>query len=446
MTRLFLRFFLGVLLILTAAWLLQSWLYGQRLAPRYAELGREVYFGGIRVARQKYKFGQYLQRRARRSKDPNLQRDYDAVDRLLGEMKDEYEFPVRLHDVDAEQQIGLEEDDGIQFCRGADFNLGEGTFIMARIDEGQEPVLLFGPLPNLPGPPTVEVVIGIGAILGFTALGIALLLRPVVRQLRLVESAADQISAGDLSARVQGSGVASSKLVRAFNKMAGQTESMVRSQKELLQAVSHELRTPLSRIHFAADLIRTADEEQREGKLQAMESAADDLDKIVGELLTYARAENPEQQAPTDFMIGPLLTALFEKQRLLHPGAEFRSTESVGTARVRADSDSFERVLSNLISNAARSGASRIEVSAEQTASQLVITVDDNGPGIPVEDRERIFEPFVRLDTSGPGVGLGLAIVRRIVLHQGGSIEVLDSPAGGCRMQTTWSPGQPDAG
>lgn len=289
MTRLFLRFYLGVLLILTAAWLLQTWLYGERLGPMYANVIRDVYFGGIRIARQKYKFGQELERRG----------DKGAEERLFNEIKDQYDFPVRLHKEDPRWDFG-EREDRVHLCRGIDHGFGKGTFIMARLREGREPVLLFGPLPEFGGPPTFEVLLGLGAVLGLTALAIAMLLRPVMKQFQLVEKTAQSIARGDLGARVEaGWGVASSKLVHAFNNMAARTEQMVRTQEELLQAVSHELRTPLSRIHFATDLIRTASEASREEKLQALESAADDLDKIVGELMTYVRADNEPVQQPT---------------------------------------------------------------------------------------------------------------------------------------------------
>ena len=123
-----------------------------------------------------------------------------------------------------------------------------------------------------------------------------------MKQFQTVEAAAQTIASGDLSTRIEPKrGFASSKLVQAFNNMAGRTESMVQSQNELLQAVSHELRTPLSRIHFATDLIRTANKDQREEKLLALESAADDLDKIVGELMTYVRAEDAPKDAPASF-------------------------------------------------------------------------------------------------------------------------------------------------
>lgn len=436
MKRLFLRFYLGVIAILAAAWLLQTWLYGERLAPRYASLARDVYFGGIRIARQKYLFGEMLER----------QGDKGAEERLFSEIKQQYGFPVRLHKVPSEVQLDASEpSDGLVLCRGSDFGLneGDGTFVLARLemDKGRDDVLAFGPLPEFDGPPIFEVILGVGAVLAICAVGIALLLRPVSRQFELVESTAQQIADGDLSARIGKEGrVGASKLAGAFNNMADRTETMVRTQGELLQAVSHELRTPLSRIHFAVDLIRTATSEEREEKLQALELASDDLDKIVGELMTYVRMENAPAAEPSEVIVADVVDALFSKQSILTPDVEFARGDGVNSGlSLTVDADGFDRAIHNLISNAAKYGGGRVQVEAQQTAEHVVIDVNDNGSGIPESDRSRVFDPFVRLSqSSGTGVGLGLAIVRRIANRHGGTIEVDQSPLGGCRVRTKW--------
>jgi signal transduction histidine kinase len=106
---------------------------------------------------------------------------------------------------------------------------------------------------------------------------------------------------------------------------------------------------------------------------------------------------------------------------------------------VEIDARLFRRAISNLIVNALRHAHSRVEVSLERKEQVLCIHVDDDGPGIPVADRERIFEPFQRLDDertrNGRGSGLGLAIVRRIAEVHGGHISVLTSGLGGARFQ-----------
>lgn len=417
MTRLFLRFYLGILLILIAAWLTQSWLYGKRFEPMNTQVVRDAYFGGVRIARDKYLYGVAN----------------GIEEELLEQIKLQYDFPVSLNTVNPDWDFD------VVLCRGKDHGFGHGTFVVTRLRQGKEPVLLFGPLPRFAGPTSTEVLVWMGTILTLTALAIALLLRPVVKQFQGVERAAETIAAGDLSARIEaGRGIAASSLVRTFNHMAGRTESMVRSQEQLLQAVSHELRTPLARIHFATDLIRTVNEDQREDKLRALESAADDLDKIVGELLTYVRADNDSTQSPSEIHVQSTIESIFQKHALRFPNVEFTTDIKLKALSVVGDIAGFERVFTNLISNAARFSAQTVHVSAEQMADGLIINVDDDGPGIPQEDRQSVFDPFVRATDGGSGVGLGLAIVQRIVEKHSGTIAVLDSPQGGCRMQTKW--------
>ena len=100
----------------------------------------------------------------------------------------------------------------------------------------------------------------------------------------------------------------------------------------------------------------------------------------------------------------------------------------------------FRRVLTNLVDNAARYARTSVEISAEIQQGGFQLMVDDDGPGIPDADRERIFEPFVRLGHTNDdrGFGMGLAIVWRIVERYGARIQVLASPKGGCRMHLTW--------
>ena len=425
MRRLFLRFYIAVICILAAAWALQSWLYGKRMGPRYAELIRSVYFGGIRIARQKYLFGESLERSG----------DQGARERLFSEIKEQYDFPVSLHEENPHWDFDL------HLCRGIDHGLGEGTFIMARLRPGRKEVLLFGPLPQPATPANYEVALGIGTVLAGIAIAIGFLLRPVLKQFQAVEGTAQQIAAGDLSARIDKEGrVGSSQLAGAFNNMADRTETMLRTQKELLQAVSHELRTPLSRIHFAIDLIRTANDQEREQKLEALELAADDLDNIVGELITYVRMENAPTCEPTDVELAATIESIFEKQDLLTPNIQLEKGPGVtADLTLAVDAASFDRAIQNLLSNAAKYSTSHVRVDAARTDDAVVIDIDDDGPGVPEADRERVFDPFVRLSgASGTGVGLGLAIVRRIARRHGGSIEILDSPLGGCRVRTTW--------
>ena len=419
MTRLFLRLYLGVVGILIIAWLTQSWLWGERFAAQNEQVVRDALFGGVRNARDKYRFG--------------LARGLEKE--LLANIKDQFDYPVGLHDVDPRQDFDL------QLTSGRELKLGDGTYIMARVVQGKPEVLLFGPLPEYAKPSKLEVTTSVGAIFLFAAVAIAFLLRPVVRQFQQVESTASLIASGDLSARIEkGESITTSNLVRAFNDMAGQTESMVKSQRELLQAVSHELRTPLSRIHFAIDLIRTGDETTREQRLDSLTTAADDLDSLVGELISYVRLESTSNEFISSTDLGELVKSVLNKAAPQNPDISFLLDDSIEEQPVFAfvDPAGFSRTISNLVANATRFCKTQIVVSATASEKWVTVDVDDDGPGIDEADRQRAFQPFVRLSESGSGVGLGLSIVQRIVHQHQGSIEIMTSPPGGCRIRTTW--------
>lgn len=309
-----------------------------------------------------------------------------------------------------------------------------------------EHFLRFGPFPSFENNDQKAAATTLALVLLPAAIAIALLLRPMAWQLRQVENAAEAIAGGELSARVDEASMNSAKpLAHAFNHMAERTESLVQTQRELLQAVSHELRTPLSRMRFAIDLIGTAeDDAERQQRLASLDSATEELDGLVGELLSYVRLGNAEPQLePESLSVQESLKALVSKFSAIHPAIDFTACEEgVGDLAVWADRPSFLRAIGNLLSNAGRYAKTRVRIEAQSHASKTIIDIDDNGQGIPEHDRERVFEPFVRLEEEsngiGRGVGLGLALVQRIVAQNGGTVQVLQSPLGGCRIRTEW--------
>lgn len=331
--------------------------------------------------------------------------------------------------------------DGIVFY-SQDTQTPDRFFAVTPLSNGRETVR-FGPFPSFQQIEQNAATTTLAFVLFPAALAIALLLRPIARQLGLVERTARAIAGGDFSARVDERKVKSAQtLAQAFNSMATRTETMLRTQRELLQAVSHELRTPLARIHFAIDLIRdAANEEQRETRLNSLDTAAQDLDELVGELLRYVRLETGEPQLElADLALRPLIEDLIEKQSPLFPTVTFEMDPSLlqGETNLRADHTNLARVFGNLLGNAGRFARSRVVIRTSEASDGIVIDVDDDGPGIPAEKREQVFDPFVRFDESNRGAGLGLALVRRIVSLHGGRVDALESPLGGCRIRTTW--------
>lgn len=324
--------------------------------------------------------------------------------------------------------------------------------------------LQFGPFPAFVKVEQPAATTTLALVLLPAALAIAMLLRPVAKQLRQLESAAQAIAGGDLGARVDEKHIGSAQpLAAAFNQMATRTETMLRTQRELLQAVSHELKTPLARLRFAMGLVESAGtESQREERLQSMDDAVEDLNKLVEELVGYVRTESLEL-TPNKESIDSIeaIQSAIGRAREISPGIEFYVEKPLGDAdlTINADRNAFQRAIGNLLSNAGRYARTQVVVRVspntdrsgrKEESHYVLVEVEDDGPGIPLEDRKRVFEPFVRLKTEsseekdrfrGAGVGLGLALVHRILEQHGGLVDVGDGVDGGCLVRTYWEPG-----
>ena len=273
----------------------------------------------------------------------------------------------------------------------------------------------------------------------------------VDRQVLLVEDASRGLARGELTTRVPESEGAPSDLARSFNVMAERIERLVRSRDELVQAVSHELGSPLSRIRFQLELLELEDGTDRTGRFGALRRDLDGLDQLVSELLTYVQSDEGRFE-PTTFDPQQTLEHLAELCELDAPGCSASVHVDVADVTlVYADPLLFQRAVENLLRNAVRYAAAEVRISVTSSETGAVVVVRDDGPGIPESLREKVLQPFVRLEedrgrTTG-GVGLGLAIVSRIVERHGGSLSISDSPSGGAHVAILWpSAAKPAAG
>ena len=232
----------------------------------------------------------------------------------------------------------------------------------------------------------------------------------------------------------------------AWNDMAARIEKLVQGQRELLANVSHELRSPLARVRVALELLpRTPATEKRFAEVVA---DLEELDHLIDEVLTASRLEGGTfPLRPDDVDVADLLAGLAARAAHdpLTSGKELR-VDPVGVGSVRADAGLLRRALWNLVENAAKYGAPPIVLAAELKEGAVVLSVTDAGPGIPAEARDRVLEPFVRLDearTPGTtaerrGIGLGLTIAGRAAEAHGGRLTL--EPAcgdGGLRASIT---------
>jgi two-component system sensor histidine kinase KdpD len=225
---------------------------------------------------------------------------------------------------------------------------------------------------------------------------------------------------------------------------AAQAEALAegnRMRTALLAAVSHDLRTPLASIKASVSSLRQTDvhwtEEDEADLLANIEQNADRLDALVGNLLDMSRLQTGS--------LAPFLRAIAVDEvapvalRGLDGGDALQIVVPDDLPLVRADPGLLERVLANLFSNALRHSPpdSPPALLAREDGDRVVLEVVDHGAGVPGDLKERIFEPFLRLEERSPGVGLGLAVAKGFAEAMGGTIAAVDTAGGGLTMRVT---------
>jgi two-component system OmpR family sensor kinase len=267
---------------------------------------------------------------------------------------------------------------------------------------------------------------------------IALWSRSHWQALQTLSRVADEFGAGKLSARARLKPAdAVYPLAERINAMAGRIQGLLDSQRNLLHSVSHELRTPIARLEFALELLaaRAADPSLAK-RIAAMEGDLAELNELVNELLSMSKLDNAQGPQRALFELEPLLRECAEG---LHPRPQrLRCEFGAMLGSVDGDRRLLARAIGNLLRNAQKYAASEVVLAARRDGQRLEIAVEDDGPGIPEEERERIFEPFYRLDRSRDratgGFGLGLSIAQKAIALHGGTLQVEHAALGGARL------------
>ena len=217
---------------------------------------------------------------------------------------------------------------------------------------------------------------------------------------------------------------------------------------EMVSAVAHELRTPVARLRFGLEMTAEAQtDEARQKYLAGMDGDIDDLDALVDEMLVYSRLERGSPNLSFQQVeLGALVDQVIGELAPLRPDVSVDRGECVvaedGSGWADAEPQYLRRALSNLITNAMRHAERQVRVSFTINGQTARLDVDDDGPGVPEADWEKVFTPFLRLDDSrtraSGGHGLGLSIVRRIIYWHGGRSQVGHSELGGARFSLVW--------
>ena len=345
---------------------------------------------------------------------------------------------------------------------------GQGFEFAVTLDNGQVLNLQMAPRPGRGGGPGprrsdppwswLRPPYGFQWMLGLAGLVVMAVLFPVARRLtqrlEALQRGVQRWGEGDLSARLpEGGQDEVADLSRRFNAAAERVQSLMASQAALLQSqksllanASHELRSPLARIRMAVELSGTQGSPAARDEIQR---SITELDQLVDEILLASRLDAREADMGTVESVDLIGLLAEECARV---GAVFELPECTGEVVVPGVARLLRRAVRNLLENAVRHGrrTGRAEVVAQLSleGGYAVLHIDDRGPGVPPDQRERIFEPFYRLPGASEregGVGLGLALVRQIAARHGGSVACDNREGGGARF-TLRLPKSPEIG
>lgn len=267
-----------------------------------------------------------------------------------------------------------------------------------------------------------------------------------LRPVEAIRETVDEISSRALDLRVPeppGSDEIT-RLSRTMNRMLDRLEHAQERQRRFTSDASHELRSPVAAVRQYAEIaVAHPDRTTVTDLAHAVLGENLRVQRLVEDLLLLARADEhclPLTMAPLD--LDDLVFA--EARRLRQTTALRVDTTAVSAGRINGDAGALRRVLTNLGNNATRHAASTIAFTLIETTAAVQFTIDDDGPGIPEPDRDRILQRFVRLDDArgrdSGGSGLGLAIVAELVAAHAGTLHVDTSPAGGARFRVTLPP------
>jgi two-component system OmpR family sensor kinase len=312
---------------------------------------------------------------------------------------------------------------------------------------------------NNPGrraPEWLQTPTGFAWLLGLVALAVALGAYPIVRRLtkrlEALQKGVERWGDGDLSTRLPMQGQDEvAFLATRFNAAAERVQTLLQSHKALLANASHELRSPLARIRMGLELLGhdSASAAQR----REIARSIDELDQLIDEILLASRldlrdARDASALGPTEEVDLVGLAA----EECARTGADLDIAPGASPVLVQGQARLLRRVLRNLLENARRYGKPsnasddaqvRLSILAPTSArrgsdpKRAVLWVEDRGPGVPPDQRERIFEPFYRLPGASEregGVGLGLSLVKTIVERHGGTVRCEDRFGGGARF------------
>ena len=273
--------------------------------------------------------------------------------------------------------------------------------------------------------------------------GIGFVARRALRPVDVLRSQVDAIRSTDLAARVSEPQAADEvgRLARTMNGLLDRVEESHDRQSRFVSDASHELRSPLATVRTRLEVaLRAPEKTDWRSVAEASLRQTSRMERLVDDLLVLARTDTTHV-APS--VVVDLDEVIAEEVGYLRTVSRVAlDTSQVSAGRVIGRADDLRRVIVNLTSNAIHHAASKVQITLRTIDGHVELFVDDDGPGVPISERDRIFDRFTQLDESrarvgATGAGLGLAIVADVVHHHQGSVCAIDSPLGGARFAMT---------
>jgi signal transduction histidine kinase len=299
--------------------------------------------------------------------------------------------------------------------------------IAIALEDGRVLTALFSPAALVAGRPIRLLGLFIVMVFGVGTLSVLVMAR-TFRPLRRLERAADRVGIRAEPERIPETGAEEIRRVaRAMNRMQERIGELLAERARMVAAIAHDVRTGLTRIRLRLDPPERID-------TAALEADLDQMQRLIEDMLAYTRSEQP--RAYRELIDLPAFLRIYAEQapldlRLDLPSAETRFT-------IAGDPSALTRALDNLIDNARRYGQ-QITLGAQPSRDGFTIRIQDDGPGLPLDALERVFEPFYRLEGSRSrrtgGSGLGLGIARTLIRAQGGDLTLANRTDGGLEAQ-----------
>ncbi|SJM38098.1 Sensor protein RstB [Psychrobacter pasteurii] len=382
--------------------------------------------------------------------DLSYYKDLSSKRQRLDDISKQFAFPLSIEkivdlELDDDQLRRLDRNEVVMLFRDSTRSDDSSIKIIAP-SELENMAVVIGPVGLFKWFPFNLIISVVLISMFLISLGVYALIFPLERKLQLIQSGVNEVGDGNLDTRVQVVGQDEiARLAATFNAMTEHIKRLIESQRELTRAVSHELRTPVARIRFAVDMLAdTDDQESREMQRDYIDEDIESLNGLIDEILTYAKLEEGSPKLDLEpVSLKELVDQIVRETNALGKPIEVVGISPSSKVTAVADRRYLHRVLQNLAGNALRYADSKIIISAGVRKGEAYVSVEDDGQGIPEEDRDKVFVPFARLDNSrtraSGGYGLGLSIVSRIAFWFNGKMSVDESPKlGGARFTMRW--------